>query len=160
MAEIPKFNSTPVYNQPIGVVQPMRDTSGETFQRMGQKIFEHDYAKIYAAEESKGKSFGAAAAFGKGTDGGILPITIPENFSKVARTNALPVGDKRYIERLTLDAQMHANELHAKHDIKKDYVGFQEKWKAYSEGTLDRLSSDPSLSKYTASIAAALDVLL
>jgi len=157
MAEIPKFKGTPVYNQPIGVVQPMRDTSGEAFQRIGQALFEHDYAKVYAAEESKGKAFGAAAAFGKAKDGGLGPIEIPENFSKVARTNALPIGDKRYIERLTLDAQMHANNLHAEHDNKKDYVGFQEKWKAYSQGTLERLSSDPALSKYAASIAAALD---
>ena len=157
MAEIPKFKGTPVYNQPIGVVQPMRDTSGEAFQRIGQALFEHDYAKVYAAEETKGKAFGAAAAFGKTKDGGLGPIEIPENFSKVARQNALPVGDKRYIERLTLDAQMHANELHAQHDNKKDYVGFQEKWKAYSQGTLERLSSDPALSKYAASIAAALD---
>ncbi len=157
MAEIPKFKGTPVYNQPIGVVQPMRDTSGEAFQRIGQALFEHDYAKVYAAEETKGKAFGAAAAFGKAKDGGLGPIEIPENFSKVARQNALPIGDKRYIERLTLDAQMHANELHAQHDIKKDYVGFQAKWKAYSEDTLKRLSSDPSLSKYAASIASALD---
>ena len=157
MAEIPKFKGTPVYNQPIGVVQPMRDTSGEAFQRIGQALFEHDYAKVYAAEETKGKAFGAAAAFGKTKDGGLGPIEIPENFSKVARQNALPIGDKRYIERLTLDAQMHANELHAQHDNKKDYVGFQEKWKAYSQGTLERLSSDPALSKYAASIAAALD---
>ena len=157
MAEIPKFKGTPVYNQPIGVVQPMRDTSGEAFQRIGQALFEHDYAKVYAAEETKGKAFGAAAAFGKAKDGGLGPIEIPENFSKVARTNALPIGDKRYIERLTLDAQMHANNLHAEHDNKKDYVGFQEKWKAYSQGTLERLSSDPALSKYAASIAAALD---
>lgn len=157
MAEIPKFKGTPVYNQPIGVVQPMRDTSGEAFQRIGQALFEHDYAKVYAAEETKGKAFGAAAAFGKAKDGGLGPIEIPENFSKVARQNALPVGDKRYIERLTLDAQMHANELHAQHDNKKDYVGFQEKWKAYSQGTLERLSSDPALSKYASSIAAALD---
>ena len=157
MAEIPKFKGTPVYNQPIGVVQPMRDTSGEAFQRIGQALFEHDYAKVYAAEETKGKAFGAAAAFGKAKDGGLGPIEIPENFSKVARQNALPIGDKRYIERLTLDAQMHANELHAQHDNKKDYVGFQEKWKAYSQDTIKRLSSDPSLSKYAASIAAALD---
>ena len=157
MAEIPKFKGTPVYNQPIGVVQPMRDTSGEAFQRIGQALFEHDYAKVYAAEETKGKAFGAAAAFGKAKDGGLGPIEIPETFSKVARQNALPVGDKRYIERLTLDAQMHANELHANHDNKKDYVGFQAKWKAYSEDTLKRLSSDPSLSKYAASIASALD---
>ena len=157
VAEIPKFKGTPVYNQPIGVVQPMRDTSGEAFQRIGQALFEHDYAKVYAAEETKGKTFGASAAFGKAKDGGLGPIEIPENFSKVARTNALPIGDKRYIERLTLDAQMHANELHAQHDNKKDYVGFQAKWKAYSEDTLKRLSSDPSLSKYAASIASALD---
>ena len=157
MAEIAIFNGTPVYTPPIGVVQPMRDTSGEACQRIGQALFEHDYAKVYAAEESKGKAFGAAAAFGKTKDGGLGPIEIPENFSKVARQNALPIGDKRYIERLTLDAQMHANNLHAQHDIKKDYVGFQEKWKAYSQGTLERLSSDPALSKYAASIAAALD---
>ena len=157
MAEIPKFKGTPVYNQPIGVVTPMRDTSGETLARVGQAIFEHDYAKLYAAEETKGKAFGAAAAFGKSKDGGLGPIEIPDNFSKVARDNALPIGDKRYIERLTLDAQMHANELHAQHDQTKDYVGFQEKWKAYSEDTLSRLSSDPSLAKYAAPIAAALD---
>lgn len=157
MAEIPKFKGTPVYNQPIGVVTPMRDTSGETLARVGQAIFEHDYAKLYAAEETKGKAFGAAAAFGKSKDGGLGPIEIPDNFSKVARQNALPIGDKRYIERLTLDAQMRANELHAQHDIKKDYVGFQQKWKAYSEDTLSRLSSDPSLAKYAAPIAAALD---
>ena len=163
MAEIPKFKGTPVYNQPIGVVQPMRDTSGEAFQRIGQALFEHDYAKVYAAEETKGKAFGASAAFGqgksfgKGKDGGLLPITIPENFSTVARTNALSVGDKRYITQLTLDAQKHANILHADHEKSGDYAGFQAKWKAYSEGTLERLSSDPSLSKYAASIAAALD---
>jgi len=157
VAEIPKFKGAPVYNQPIGVVQPMRDTSGEAFQRIGQALFEHDYAKVYAAEELKGKTFGASAAFGKAKDGGLGPIEIPENFSKVARTNALPVGDKRYIERLTLDAQMHANNLHAEHDNKKDYVGFQKKWKAYSQGTLERLSSDPALSKYASSIASALD---
>lgn len=157
MAEIPKFKGTPVYNQPIGVVQPMRDTSGEAFQRIGQALFEHDYAKVYAAEETKGKAFGAAAAFGKGKDGGLLPITIPENFSLVARQNALPVGDKRYITQLTLDAQRYANILHAEHEKLGDYDGFQAKWKAYSEGTLERLSSDPALSKYAASIAAALD---
>ncbi len=139
MAEIPKFKGTPVYNQPIGVVTPMRDTSGETLARVGQAIFEHDYAKLYAAEETKGKAFGAAAAFGKAKDGGLGPIEIPENFSKVARQNALPIGDKRYIEQLTLDAQMHANELHAQHDQSKDYAGFQQKWKAYSEETLSRL---------------------
>ena len=116
MAEIPKFKGTPVYNQPIGVVTPMRDTSGETLARVGQAIFEHDYAKLYAAEETKGKTFGAAAAFGKAKDGGLGPIEIPDNFSKVARQNALPIGDKRYIEQLTLDAQMHANELHSQHD--------------------------------------------
>ena len=157
MAEIPKFKGTPVYNQPIGVVTPMRDTSGETLSRIGQAIFDHDYAKLYAAEETKGKAFGAAASFGKTKDGGLGPIEIPENFSKVARQNALPIGDKRYIERLTLDAQKRANELHAQHDQTKDYVGFQEKWKAYSEDTLSRLSSDPSLAKYAAPIAAALD---
>ena len=79
VAEIPKFKGTPVYNQPIGVVQPMRDTSGEAFQRIGQALFEHDYAEVQAAEESKAKAFGAAAAFGKTKDGGLGPIEIPEN---------------------------------------------------------------------------------
>lgn len=157
MAEIPKFTGNPVYNEPIGVVTPMRDTSGETLSNIGQKLFEYDYAKKYAAEELKGTQFGQTAAFGKDKDGRVMPVEIPENFSKVARQNAVPEADKRFIERLTLDAQKHASVLHAQHDQTKDYKAFGEKWKAYSEETLKRLGSDPSLSKYQSVLAQAMD---
>lgn len=157
MAEIPKFTGNPVYNEPIGVVTPMRDTSGETLANIGQKLFEYDYAKKYAAEELKGTQFGQTAAFGKDKDGKVMPVEIPENFSKVARQNAVPEADKRFIERLTLDAQKHASVLHAQHDQTKDYKAFGEKWKAYSEETLKRLGSDPSLAKYQSVLAQAMD---
>jgi hypothetical protein len=157
MAEIPKFTGNPVYNEPIGVVTPMRDTSGETLANIGQKLFEYDYAKKYAAEETKGTQFGKTAAFGKDKDGNVTPVEIPENFSKVARQNAVPEADKRFIERLTLDAQKHASVLHAQHDQTKDYKAFGEKWKAYSEETLKRLGSDPSLAKYQSVLAQAMD---
>jgi len=157
MAEIPKFTGNPVYNEPIGVVTPMRDTSGETLANIGQKLFEYDYAKKYAAEETKGTQFGKTAAFGKDKDGNVTPVEIPENFSKVARQNAVPEADKRFIERLTLDAQKHASVLHAQHDQTKDYKSFGAKWKAYSEETLKRLGSDPSLAKYQSVLAQAMD---
>ena len=157
MAEVPKFNPTPVYNQPIGVVQPMRDTSGETLQRVGQQIFDHDYAKVYAAEEAKGKAYGAAARFGKSKDNKVMPVEIPETFSKVARSNAAPVADKRYVNRLTLDAQKHASILHANAEKNKDHKGFQANWNEYSKATIARLASNPELAKYAAPIAAALD---
>ena len=157
MAEIPKFTGNPVYNEPIGVVTPMRDTSGETLANIGQKLFEYDYAKKYAAEELKGTQFGQTAAFGKDKDGNVTPVEIPENFSKVARQNAVPEADKRFIERLTLDAQKHASVLHAQHDQTKDYKAFGDKWKAYSEETLKRLGSDPSLAKYQSVLAQAMD---
>jgi hypothetical protein len=157
MAEIPKFTGNPVYNEPIGVVTPMRDTSGETLANIGQKLFEYDYAKKYAAEELKGTQFGKTAAFGKDVDGNVTPVEIPENFSKVARQNAVPEADKRFIERLTLDAQKHASVLHAQHDQTKDYKAFGDKWKAYSEETLKRLGSDPSLAKYQSVLAQAMD---
>lgn len=157
MAEIPKFTGNPVYNEPIGVVTPMRDTSGETLANIGQKLFEYDYAKKYAAEELKGTQFGKTAAFGKDKNGNVTPVEIPENFSKVARQNAVPEADKRFIERLTLDAQKHASVLHAQHDQTKDYKAFGEKWKAYSEETLKRLGSDPSLAKYQSVLAQAMD---
>ena len=157
MAEIPKFTGNPVYNEPIGVVTPMRDTSGETLANIGQQLFEYDYAKKYAAEETKGTQFGKTAAFGKDKDGNVTPVEIPENFSKVARQNAVPEADKRFIERLTLDAQKHASVLHAQHDQTKDYKSFGAKWKAYSEETLKRLGSDPSLAKYQSVLAQAMD---
>lgn len=157
MAEIPKFTGNPVYNEPIGVVTPMRDTSGETLANIGNKLFEYDYAKKYAAEETKGTQFGQTAAFGKDKDGRVMPVEIPENFSKVARQNAVPEADKRFIERLTLDAQKHASVLHAQHDQTKDYKAFGAKWKAYSEETLKRLGSDPSLAKYQSVLAQAMD---
>ncbi len=157
MAEIPKFTGNPVYNEPIGVVTPMRDTSGETLANIGNKLFEYDYAKRYAAEELKGTQFGQTAAFGKDKDGNVTPVEIPENFSKVARQNAVPEADKRFIERLTLDAQKHASVLHAQHDQTKDYKAFGDKWKAYSEETLKRLGSDPSLAKYQSVLAQAMD---
>jgi hypothetical protein len=157
MAEIPKFTGNPVYNEPIGVVTPMRDTSGETLSNIGKKLFEYDYAKKYAAEELKGTQFGQTAAFGKDKDGKVMPVEIPENFSKVARQNAVPEADKRFIERLTLDAQKHASVLHAQHDQTKDYKAFGDKWKAYSEETLKRLGSDPSLAKYQSVLAQAMD---
>jgi hypothetical protein len=135
----------------------MRDTSGETLSNIGKKLFEYDYAKKYAAEELKGTQFGQTAAFGKDKDGKVMPVEIPENFSKVARQNAVPEADKRFIERLTLDAQKHASVLHAQHDQTKDYKAFGDKWKAYSEETLKRLGSDPSLAKYQSVLAQAMD---
>jgi len=158
MAEIPKFTGNPVYNEPIGVVTPMRDTSGETLANIGQKLFEYDYAKKYAVEEAKGKSFAQYASFGQDEKGNVTPIEIPEDFSKVARQNAVPEAEKRFLEKLTIDAQSRANVLHATHGEKAgyNYKEFSAQWKAYSEETLKRLASDPDTAKYAGVLAQSL----
>ena len=158
MAEIPKFTGNPVYNQPIGVVTPMRDTSGETLSNIGQKLFEYDYAKKYAVEEAKGKSFAKYASFGQDEKGNITPIEIPEDFSKVARQNAVPEAEKRFLEKLTVDAQSRANVLHATYGERAgyNYKEFGAQWKAYSEETIKRLASDPDTAKYAGVLAQAL----
>ena len=157
MAEIPKFKGTPVYNEPIGVVTPMRDTSGETLQRIGQQIFDYDYAKQYAAQEAKGKAFAMSAQFGQ-EDGKLTPIVIPENFSDVARTSAIPEADRRFIEAMSLQVGGHADVLHASFGKTKGYnhEAFKKSWKEYAESTLSRLSSDPSMAKYAPAIAQAI----
>jgi Lhr-like helicase len=159
MAEIPKFTGNPVYNQPIGVVTPMRDTSGETLSNIGKKLFEYDYAKKYAVEEQKGKSFAQYASFGQDEAGNVTPIEIPEDFSKVARQNAVPEAEKRFLERLTVDAQSRANVLHATYGEKAGYnhSEFVVQWKAYSEETIKRLASDPDTAKYQSVLAQAMD---
>lgn len=158
MAEIPKFTGNPVYNEPIGVVTPMRDTSGETLSNIGQKLFEYDYAKKYAVEEAKGKSFAQYASFGQDEKGNVTPIEIPEDFSKVARQNAVPEAEKRFLEKLTVDAQSRANVLHATYGEKAgyNYQEFGAQWKAYSEETIKRLASDPDTAKYAGVLAQAL----
>lgn len=134
MAEIKRFQGSPVFNKPIGVVRP--STAGvqaaQALAKAGDAMFKASYEQEVINQKELGQQTGLTMQI-RDAEQNLVIKPIPSGLSPVAARSAQGVVDRRYVESLNLDMKNRAAELRNKYQ--NDPVGFDETYTEYINET-------------------------
>jgi hypothetical protein len=137
---IKRLQSQPVFNKPIGIVQPSNAgvRAGQTIEQLGTSMMQNFFEKEVNVQKQKGADV-ARNFRTRDPNGKIEYRSLPEGLSKVAQREAQPIIDKKYSAALLRDMTNEAKRLRADHD--KDPDGFDKAFSAYVNKTAELTDS-------------------
>lgn len=133
---IKRLQSQPVFNKPIGIVQPSNAgvRAGQAIEQLGTNMMQNFFEKEVNVQKQKGADV-ARNFRTRDPSGKIEYRSLPEGLSKVAQREAQPIIDKKYSAALLRDMTNEAKRLRADHD--KDPDGFDKAFSAYVNKTAE-----------------------
>ena len=135
MAEIKRFQGSPVFNKPIGVVRP--STAGvqaaQALAKAGDAMFKASYEQEVINQKEVGQEAGLSMQI-RDEKQNLVIKPIPSGLSPVAARSAQGIVDRRYVESLNLDMKNRAAAL--RNDYQNDPDGFDEAYTAYINETV------------------------
>ena len=137
MAEIKRFQGSPVFNKPIGIVRPSDAgvRAAQTLSKAGDAMFKASYEQEVIKQKQLGQDTGTQMNIEIRDENQNLVIQpVPSGLSPVAARAAQGVIDRRYVEQLNVDMKNRAAFLRTQH--KNDPVGFDESYTEYINETI------------------------
>jgi hypothetical protein len=133
---IKRLQSQPVFNKPIGVVQPSTAgvRAGQELEQIGTRMMQQAFQQEVEVQKQKGVDV-ARNFQTRTTDGRIEYRSLPQGLSKIAEKEAQSLIDKKYSAALFKDMKNEAIRLRA--DFDKDPDGFDNAYSAYVKKTAE-----------------------
>lgn len=135
MAEIKRFQGSPVFNKPIGIVRP--STAGvqaaQALAKAGDAMFKASYEQEVIKQKELGQETGLSMEI-RDEKQNLVIKPIPSGLSPVAARSAQGVVDRRYVESLNVDMKTRAATLRNKYQNDPD--GFDTAYTEYINETV------------------------
>lgn len=138
---IKRLQSQPVFNKPIGIVQPSSAgvQAAQGLEQLGERMMQNFFEKEVQVQREKGAEVGRTFRTRNPVTDKLEYRSLPEGMSKVAQREAQPIIDKKYSAALARDMSNEAKKLRADHD--KDPNGFDNAFSAYVKKTVELTDS-------------------